>query len=392
MGRMKTAITEKQDLHESIREGIKALCSKFPETYWQEMDETEAYPHEFIRALTEAGWLSILIPEEYGGGGLGMAEASIVLEEINSAGGNATAGHAQMYTMGALLRHGSEEQKNRWLPQIAEGKLRLQSFGITEPTAGSDTTNITTFARREGDVYKISGQKTFISRANHSDLMMLIARTTPRDQVKKKTDGLSLFILDLRDQGDRVIINPIKTMVNHDTNEIFFDEAIVPVENLIGEEGKGFRYLLSGVNAERILVASESLGDGQYFIRKSTEYANSRVVFNRPIGQNQGIQFPIAQSYMEVEAAILMRNKAAELFDKGINCGKEANMAKYLSSESAWKAANVAMNTYGGYGLAHEYHIQRKFREARLPVVAPVSNNLVLSFVGEHVLGLPRSY
>jgi len=389
---MKTATTERQDLHQSIREGIRGLLAKFPETYWQEMDENEAYPHEFIRALTEAGWLSILIPEEYGGGGLGMAEASIVLQEINSAGGNATAGHAQMYTMGALLRHGSDEQKQRWLPQIAEGKLRLQSFGITEPTAGSDTTNISTFARREGDVYKITGQKTFISRANHTDLMMLIARTTPRNEVQKKTDGLSLFILDLRDQGERVKINPIRTMVNHDTNEIFFDDAIVPVENLIGIEGKGFRYLLSGVNAERILVASESLGDGEYFVRKATEYANSREVFNRQIGQNQGIQFPIAQSYMEIQAAILMRDRAAELFEQGENCGAEANMAKYLASEAAWKAANVAMNTYGGYGLAYEYNIQRKFREARLPVVAPVSNNLVLSYIGEHVLGLPRSY
>ncbi|WP_422124335.1 acyl-CoA dehydrogenase family protein [Planococcus sp. X10-3] len=389
---MRAHTIENKELHQSIREGIRALCAKFPEDYWQEMDEKEEYPHEFIRALTESGWLSILIPEEYGGGGLGMTEAGIVLEEINSTGGNATTGHAQMYTMGALLRHGSEEQKRRWLPEIAAGKLRLQSFGITEPTAGSDTTNITTFARREGSVYKISGQKTFISRANHTDLMMLIARTTPRDKVEKKTDGLSLFILDLREQGDRLKINPIKTMVNHDTNEIFLDEAIVPVENLIGIEGKGFRYLLSGVNAERILVASESLGDGQYFIRKSVEYANSRVVFNRPIGKNQGIQFPISQAYIEIEAAILMRDKASELFDQDENCGKEANMAKYLASESAWKAANVAMNTYGGYGLANEYHIQRKFKESRLQIVAPVSNNMVLSYVGQHVLGLPRSF
>jgi acyl-CoA dehydrogenase len=384
--------SSRQELHQSIIEGIRALCAKFPETYWQQVDETHSYPEEFIQALIDAGWLSILIPEEYGGGGLGISEASIVLEEINSLGGNSTAGHAQMYTMGALLRHGSEEQKRKWLPKIASGEIRLQAFGVTEPTAGSDTTNITTFAERYGDVYRIRGQKIFISRANHSDLMMLIARTTPKERVKKKTDGLSLFILDLRNQGDRVTINPIKTMINHDTNQIFFEDAEVPVENLIGEEGKGFRYLLSGVNAERILVASECIGDGRYFVRKATEYASNRVVFGRPIGQNQGIQFPIAQAYMEIEAAALMRNLSAELFDRGENCGKEANMAKYLASEASWKAANVAMNTFGGYGLAAEYNIERKFRETRLPIVAPVSNNLVLSFIAEHVLGMPRSY
>lgn len=380
------------DLHDSIREGVRALCSKFSEDYWEKMDEEELYPQEFIDELTKSGWMSILIPEEYGGGGLGMMEASIVLEEINSSGGNATACHAQMYTMGALLRHGSEEQKQRWLPEIASGKLRLQSFGVTEPTAGSDTTNISTFAKKVGDKYLVNGQKTFISRANYTDLMMLIARTTPKGEEKKKTDGLSLFILDLREQGEKVLIKPIKTMVNHDTNQIFFDNAEIPVENLIGEEGKGFKYLLSGVNAERILVASESIGDIQYFTRKSQEYANSRIVFQRPIGQNQGIQFPIAESYVHGKAAMLMRNHAAELFDQGINCGEEANMAKYLASEGAWKCANVAMNTFGGYGLANEYHIQRKFKEARLPVVAPISNNLVLSYIAEHVLKLPRSY
>lgn len=375
-----------------IRESIRALCQDFPESYWREIDEKEEYPEDFINALIRDGWLSVLIPEEYGGAGLSIVEASIILEEINRSGCNAQAGHAQMYTMGALLRHGNEEQKKRWLPDIASGKLRLQAFGITEPTAGSDTTSISTFAERKGDRYIINGQKIWTSRALNSDLMMLLARTTPKDQVKKKTDGLSLFILDLREQGDKVNIVPIDTMINHKTNEVFFENAEVPVENLIGEEGKGFKYLLSGVNAERILVGSECLGDGRYFIEKAVQYANERVVFGRPIGKNQGVQFPISQAYMDIEAATLMRDKAAKLFSEGVQCGAEANMAKYLASEAAWKAANAAMTTFGGYGFAKEYNIERKFREARLPLVAPVSNNLVLSFVGQHVLGLPRSY
>lgn len=375
-----------------IRESIRALCKKFPESYWRELDAKYEYPEEFIKALTKDGWLSVLIPEEYCGAGLGILEAGIILEEINRTGCNGAAGHAQMYTMGALLHHGSEEQKRRWLPDIAAGKLRLQAFGITEPTAGSDTTNITTFAERKGDRYIINGQKIWTSRVQHSDLMMLLARTTPKDQVTKKTDGLSLFILDLRDQGDKVDVVPIETMINHETNEVFFENAEVPVQNLIGEEGKGFKYLLSGVNAERILIASECLGDGRYFVDKSVDYASTRVVFGRPIGQNQGVQFPISQAYMDIEAATLMRNRAADLFDQGVQCGAEANMAKYLASEASWKAANAAMTTFGGYGFASEYNIERKFREARLPIVAPVSNNLVISYVGQHVLGLPRSY
>lgn len=377
---------------ELITESIRALCKKFPEAYWREKDKEKAYPEEFIQALTKEGWLSVLIPEEYGGAGLGMVEAGIILEEINRSGGNAAAGHAQMYTMGAILRHGSEEQKQRYLPKIASGELRLQAFGVTEPTAGSDTTSIETTAVRKGDKYMINGQKIWISRTEHSDLMLLLARTTPKDQVTKKTEGLSLFLLDMQDQKDRITIRPIDTMINHATTEVFFENVEIPVENRIGEEGKGFRYILSGMNAERILIASESIGDGLYFIDKAVQYANEREVFHRPIGQNQGVQFPIAESYMEIEAAKLMRDQAAELFDQGINCGKEANMAKYLASEATWKAANAAMNTFGGYGFASEYHIERKFREARLFIVAPVTNNLILSYVAQHVLGLPRSF
>lgn len=375
-----------------IRQSIRALCEKFPESYWREKDERNEYPEEFIKTLTDEGWLSVLIPEEYGGAGLGMAEAGIILEEINRSGGNAGAGHAQMYTMGALLRHGNEEQKRRYLPKIASGELRLQAFGITEPTAGSDTTSITTTAVREGNRYIVNGQKIFISRTEHSDLMLLLARTTPKEIAAKKTDGISLFLLDLRDQKDKITIRPIETMINHHTTEVFFENAEIPVENLIGEEGKGFRYVLSGMNAERILIASESIGDGLYFIDKAVQYANERVVFNRPIGQNQGVQFPIAQAFMEIEAARLMRDKAAHLFDSGENCGAEANMAKYLASESTWKAANATMTTFGGYAFAKEYNIERKFREARLYVVAPVTNNLVTSYIAQHVLGLPRSF
>jgi len=380
-----------QDL-ELIRDSVKALCEKFPESYWRETDENDEYPEEFIKALTNEGWLSVLIPEEYGGAGLGMLEAGIILEEINRSGGNSGAGHAQMYTMGAILRHGSEEQKQRFLPKIASGELRLQAFGITEPTAGSDTTSITTTAVKQGNKYIVNGQKIFISRTEHSDLMLLIARTTPKDQAAKKTDGISLFILDMKDQQDNITIQPIETMINHATTEVFFENVEIPEENLIGVEGKGFKYVLSGMNAERILIASESLGDGKYFVDKSVQYANERVVFNRPIGQNQGVQFPISQSYMDIEAATLMRDKAAKLFDEGENCGEEANMAKYLSTESTWKAANAAMDTFGGYGFAKEYHIERKFREARLFIVAPVTNNLITTYIGQHVLGLPRSF
>jgi alkylation response protein AidB-like acyl-CoA dehydrogenase len=381
-----------QDEHELIRKSIRSLCEKFPESYWSELDEKKAYPEEFIQALTDEGWLSVLIPEEYGGAGLGITEAGIILEEINRSGGNSGAGHAQMYTMGAILRHGSEEQKKRWLPGIASGEKRLQAFGITEPTAGSDTTSISTFAERQGDHYVVHGQKIWTSRAEYSDLMLLLARTTPKDQVKKKTDGLSLFVLDMKDQADNIEIRPINTMINHSTTEVFFEGAKIPVENLIGEEGKGFKYVLGGMNAERILIASESVGDGNYFVDKAVNYGSERVVFNRPIAQNQGVQFPIAEAYMEIQAATLMRDRAAKLFDEGENCGAEANMAKYLTSEAAWKAANATMTTYGGYGLASEYNVERKFKEARLYIVAPITNNLVLSYVGQHILGMPRSF
>lgn len=377
---------------ELIRQSVRSLCEKFPESYWRETDRKKEYPEEFINALTEEGWLSVLIPEEYGGSGLGIVEASVILEEINRSGGNAGAGHAQMYTMGALLRHGNEEQKQHFLPKIASGELRLQAFGVTEPTAGSDTTSIETIAVRQGDKYIVNGQKIWTSRAEHSDLMLLLARTTSKDKIQKKTDGLSVFILDMQDQKDNMTIRPIDTMINHATTEVFFENVEIPVENLIGEEGKGFRYILSGMNAERILIASESIGDGLYFVDKSVQYANERIVFNRPIGQNQGVQFPIAEGYMEIEAASLMRNKAAEMFDDGENCGAEANMAKYLATEATWKAANAAMTTYGGYGFATEYNIERKFREARLFIVAPVTNNLILSYVSQHILRLPRSF
>jgi len=384
-------LSTKEDI-DLIRKSVRSLCEKFPEDYWKEVDKKQEYPEKFIKALTDEGWLSVLIPEEYGGAGLGMNEAGIILEEINRSGGNAGAGHAQMYTMGAVLRHGNEEQKKRFLPKIASGELRLQAFGITEPTAGSDTTSIITTAERQGDKYIVNGQKIWTSRAKYSDLMLLLARTTPKDQVTKKTDGLSLFILDMQDQKDRITIQEIDTMINHATTEVFFENVEIPVENLIGEEGKGFRYVLSGMNAERILIASESVGDGLYFVDKSVRYANEREVFGRPIGQNQGVQFPISRAYMEIEAAKLMRDKAAKMFDANEVCGAEANMAKYLASEATWKAANAAMDTFGGYGFASEYHIERKFREARLFIIAPVTNNLVVSYVGQHVLGLPRSF
>ena len=383
---------KKVDEHEHIRSSLRELCRRFPSTYWRECDEERRYPEEFVGALTEAGWLACLIPELYGGSGLGMLEAGIILEEINRSGANAAACHAQMYTMGALLRHGSDQQKQRYLPQIASGKLRLQSFAVTEPDAGSDTTRIRTFAERHGDRYVVHGRKVFTSRVQHSDLLMLLARTTPLEEVKRKTDGISVFLVDLRSAGESLRVSPIRTMVNHETNELLFEGVEVPEENRIGEEGKGFRCILSGMNAERILIASESLGDGFYFVDRATGYARERVVFNRPIGQNQGIQFPIAKAYMSIEAARLMRDRAAQLFDDGQEAGAESNMAKYLASEAAWEAANAAMTTFGGYGFAVEYDVERKFREARLPIVAPISNNLILSYVGEHVLGLPRSY
>lgn len=386
---MTVSTVEEVDL---IRQSVRSLCEKFPESYWRQTDEKKEYPEKFIQTLTEEGWLSVLIPEKYGGAGLGMYEAGVILEEINRSGGNAGAGHAQMYTMGAILRHGNEYQKQRYLPKIASGELRLQAFGITEPTAGSDTTSIETTAEKRGDKYIVNGQKIWISRTEHSDLMLLLARTTPKDQVKKKTDGLSLFILDMQDQKNNITIRPIDTMINHATTEVFFENTEIPEENLIGEEGKGFKQVLSGMNAERILIAAESIGDGKYFIDKAVQYANEREVFNRPIGKNQGVQFPISQAYMDIEAAALMRDKAANLFDAGENCGPEANMAKYLSTEATWKAANAAMTTFGGYGFATEYNIERKYREARLFIVAPVTNNLVISYVGQHVLGLPRSF
>lgn len=381
-----------QAQRELIVRSVRELCQRFPLEYWQAADDERRYPEEFVTALTEAGWLGALIPEAYGGGGLGTLEGGLILEEINRSGGTATACHAQMYTMGALLRHGSEEQKRRFLPEIAAGRLRLQSFAVTEPDAGSDTTRISTFARRQGDGYVVHGRKVFTSRVQHSDLLMLLARTTPREEVERKTDGLSLFLVDLRGAGSGIEARPIRTMVNHETNEVVFDGARVPEENRIGEEGRGFRYVLSGMNAERILVASESLGDGYYFVDRATRYASERRVFDRPIGQNQAVQFPIARAYVSLEAARLMRDRAAELFDGGSVGGAEANMAKFLASEAAWEAANAAMTAFGGYGYASEYGIERKFRESRLNITAPVSNNLVLGYIGEHVLKMPRSY
>lgn len=383
---------ELSELQQQIRSSVRELCQQFPPEYWRSIDEERQYPEAFVKALTDAGWLAALIPEEYGGAGLGVLEGGLILEEINRSGGNAAPCHAQMYTMGTVLRHGSPEQKRRYLPSIASGQLRLQAFAVTEPDAGSDTTRITTFAERRGDVYVVHGRKIFTSRVQHSDLMLLLARTTPRDQVRKKTEGLSVFIVDMREAGSRLQVRPIKTMVNHETNELFFDGLEVPVENRIGEEGQGFYYILSGMNVERILIASEALGDGYYFVDRASRYAGERVVFERPIGQNQGVQFPIARAYMLIEAARLMRDKAATLFDRGLPCGAEANMAKYLCSEASWEAANVAMNTFGGYGMAVEYDIERKFRENRLFMVAPISNNLVLSYVGQHILGMPRSF
>ena len=377
---------------DELRAAVRSLCDRYPDSYWQRLDAKRDYPEAFVDELTRAGYLAALIPAEYGGAGLSMAEACVILEEINRSGANSAACHAQMYTMGTLLRHGTAEQKREWLPRIAAGELRLQAFAVTEPSAGSDTTRITTFAERRGDRYVVRGQKIFISRVQHSDLMVLLARTARPEQVAKRTDGLSVFLVDLRTAGDRIRVRPIDTMVNHETNEVFFDELEIPAGNLIGEEGKGFRYILSGMNAERILLASESIGDALYFIDRASKYSKERIVFERPIGQNQGVQFPIAKAYINTRAAAALRDTAASLYDSDQPCGAEANMSKLAASEAAWEAANAAMNAFGGYGLAAEYGIERKFREARLYLVAPVANNLVLSYVAEHVLGLPRSY
>src|SRR5258705_4193850 len=381
------------DLHQDLRRGVRDLCKSFPDAYWREVDAQRAYPEAFVRALTDAGYLAALIPEEYGGSGLGVIEASIILEEVNRSGANAGACHAQMYTMGTLLRHGSEAQKRAYLPQIASGALRLQAFGVSEPTIGSDTTQLKTTATRKGDTYIIRGQKVWISRAEHSDLLLLVVRTTPIELVKKRTEGLSILLIDLREAvGHGLTIRPIRTMMNHATTELFFDDLEVPVSTLVGDEGNGFRYLIDGLNAERILIAAECVGDGRWFVDRATRYANDRVVFNRPIGQNQGVQFPIARAHVNVEAADLMRIKAAEMFDRGEACGSEANMAKLLAADASWEAANVAVQTHGGFGFAEDYDIERKFRETRLYQVAPISTNLILAYVAEHVLGLPRSY
>jgi len=377
---------------QQIRDEIRKLCKEFPDGYWREVDHNKAYPEAFVRKLSELGWLAALIPEEYGGTGLGVTEASIILEEINRSGGVATACHAQMYTMGTLLRHGNEEQKKRYLPKIATGELRLQAFGVTEPNAGSESTKIETMAMRQGDKYLINGQKIFISRVLQSDLMLLLARTTPYDELQDKTRGLSAFIVDLREAKGKLEIKPLDLMINHHTNALFFDNVEVPLENLIGQEGMGFRYIIDGWNAERILVAAEAIGDGRWFVERAARYANERVVFGRPIGSNQGVQFPIAKAYANIEAADLVRYQAATKFDRKEKCGAEANLAKYLASEAAWEAANACLTTHGGYGFAAEYDVERKFRETRLLSVAPVSNNLVLAYLGQHVLGMPKSY
>lgn len=386
-------INPRAQQHVDIREGVRDACRAFDSAYWQRVEEEAAYPEAFVRALTEAGWLAALIPEEYGGGGASLTEASVILEEINRSGANAGACHAQMYTMGTLLRHGSPEQKRAYLPRIASGELRLQSFAVTEPTTGTDTTKTKTFAERRGDRYVVNGQKVWISRVQHSDLLLLLARTTPLAQITKKTEGLSVFLVEVRESLERgMTVRPIRNMVNHETNEVFFDNLEVPAENLIGEEGRGFSYILDGMNAERILIAAECIGDGYWFIDRARIYASERVVFDRPIGQNQGVQFPIAQAYANVRAADLMRYEAASLFDAGQPCGAEANMAKLLAAEASWQAANACLQTHGGYGFAAEYDVERKFRETRLYQVAPISTNLILSYLGEHVLGMPRSF
>ena len=386
-------INPRADEYPEYRQAVRELCAQFDSKYWQEVEERAGYPDAFVKALTDAGWLAALIPEQYGGGGLSVAEASVILEEINRSGANSGACHAQMYIMGALLRHGSDAQKERYLPGIASGELRLQSFAVTEPTTGTDTTKTRTTATRNGDRYVVNGQKVWISRIQHSDLMLLLARTTPLPEVKRKTEGMSIFLVDLRGaERNGMTVRPIRNMVNHETNEVFFEDFEVPAENLIGDEGMGFRYILDGMNAERILIAAECIGDGYWFIDKARTYANERIVFDRPIGKNQGVQFPIARAHVNVESADLMRFRAAERFDRGEPCGAEANMAKLVAADASWEAANVAVQTYGGFGFAEEYDIERKFRETRLYQVAPISTNLILAYVAEHVLGLPRSY
>jgi len=380
-------------LHQELKQAVGELCRRFPDAYWRELDNRRGYPEEFVQAITDAGYMATLIPEEYGGAGLGVSEAAVILEEIHRSGGNAGACHAQMYIMGTLLRHGSEAQKKKYLPALAAGKLRLQAFGVSEPTTGSDTTRIKTFASRQGNNFIVKGQKIWISRAEHSDLMLLVARTTPLEQVARRTEGLSVLLVDMRQAaGHGLTIRPIQTMMNHATTEIFFDDVEVPVENLIGQEGQGFRYLIDGLNAERILIAAECIGDGRWFLDRACRYAKERVVFGRPIGQNQGIQFPLARAYANVEAAALMVAQAAQLFDSENACGAQANMAKLLAAEASWESANAAVQTHGGFGFAAEYDIERKFRETRLYQVAPVSTNLILAYIAEHVLGLPRSY
>ncbi len=381
------------DPHAEIREEVRKLCTRFPGEYWRELDTRRGYPTEFVTALTEAGYLGALIPEEFGGAGLPLSAAAAILETIHAEGCNGAACHAQMYIMGTILKHGSAEQKQRYLPGIAEGSLRLQAFGVTEPTSGTDTTNLRTIARREGDKYVVNGQKIWTSRAEHSDLMLLLARTTPKDQVTKKTEGLSTFIVDMRQAlGYGLTIRPIRTMMNHNSCEVFFDNMEVPAENLVGVEGRGFRYILDGMNAERLLIASESIGDAKWFTQKSVAYSKERVLFGRPIGQNQGVQFPIAKAYAQMRAAEAIVKQGLEKFEAGLPCGEEANMGKMLAADAAWEAAEACVQTHGGFGFAEEYDIERKFREARLYQVAPISTNLILSYLGEHVLGMPRSY
>ena len=386
-------LSSSDDRFQDIRDAVRDLCAQFPDEYHREVDEKRGYPEEFVDALTKAGWLAALIPTDYGGSGLGLAEASVIMEEINRAGGNSGACHGQMYNMGTLLRHGSEEQKQKYLPRIASGELRLQSMGVTEPTTGTDTTKIKTMAVRKGDRYVVNGQKVWISRIQHSDLMILLARTTPLAEVKKKSEGMSIFLVDLHHAiGNGLTVSPIRNMVNHETAELFFENLEIPAENLIGQEGQGFKYILDGLNAERTLIAAECIGDGYWFIDRVTKYTKDRVVFGRPIGQNQGVQFPIAEAFIEVEAASLMRWKACELFDAHKPCGAEANMAKYLAAKASWEAANACLQFHGGFGFAAEYDVERKFRETRLYQVAPISTNLILSYVAEHLLGLPRSF
>ncbi|WP_159012526.1 acyl-CoA dehydrogenase family protein [Bradyrhizobium sp. S69] len=382
-----------QDDHADIRDAVAKLCAQFPGEYWRKLDREMAYPSAFVDALTKAGYLSVLIPEEYDGAGLKLSAATAILEEIHRAGCNAGACHAQMYTMGTLLRHGSDAQKAKWLPKVASGDLRLQAFGVTEPSSGTDTSSLKTFAKRDGDHYIVNGQKIWTSRAEYSDLMILLARTTPKEQSQKRTDGLSVFLVDMRQaRNNGLEIRPIRTMMNHSTTEVFFTDMKVPAENLIGEEGRGFRYILSGMNTERILIASECIGDAKWFIAKATAYANERLVFGRPIGQNQGVQFPIAKAYASMRAAELMVKEATRKYEAGLDCGAEANMAKMLAADASWEAANACVQTHGGFGFAEEYDVERKFRETRLYQVAPISTNLILSFVAEHVLGMPRSY